>query len=76
MHCKELIQELSAYLDQDGPRAWGDIEAHLAACRKCRLLVETCRQTIALYRRQPPAPLPAALHSRMMVALRQGRRPD
>lgn len=75
MHCQELIAELDAYLDQEGPRARGDIEAHLAACRKCRLLVETCRQTIALYRGQPPAPLPAALHSRVMVALRHGRRP-
>ncbi len=73
MYCQQLVAELCAYLDGEGPAAWADFEAHLVACRKCRLLVETCRRTVALYRQQPLPPLPAAVHSRVMTALRHGR---
>ncbi len=73
MRCAQLIAELCAYLDQEGPQAWADFEAHLAACRKCRQLVETCRQTMLLYRSEPLPPLPAAVHSRLMMAVRRAR---
>ncbi|MGH9534083.1 MAG: anti-sigma factor family protein [Terriglobales bacterium] len=73
MRCAQLIAELCAYLDQEGPTAQADLEAHLAACRKCRLLVQTCRQTILLYREELPPELPAAIHNRVMANLRQSR---
>lgn len=51
MSCAELLQLLSDYIDGTlaaGPRA--SLEAHLAACDKCHIVLDTTRCTILLYR--------------------------
>ena len=68
--CKALLDQLGAYLDGEAAAAAVlHLEAHVHACPPCRCLVESCRQTILVYRRQLPPELPAALHRRVMDRL-------
>ncbi|MCL4876382.1 MAG: zf-HC2 domain-containing protein [Anaerolineae bacterium] len=57
--CEHIPDELSAYLDGEASQAICDeIERHLAECENCRVLVDTLRQTIYLYRTLPQPNLP------------------
>ncbi|HXE30387.1 MAG TPA: zf-HC2 domain-containing protein [Terriglobales bacterium] len=72
MGCEELIEHLSAYLDGDGEAGHRlELEAHLHSCPVCRSLVDTCRQTIRVFRGQALPELPAALHERVMARVRR-----
>jgi hypothetical protein len=76
LNCRQFMGELCDYLD--GAPHSVDVVRHLSACRKCRIVCETTRQTILLYRIWPACPLPAEVEQRLMAALesRIGRRPD
>lgn len=68
--CKSLLDQLGSYLDGEVAAVVAlQMEAHVRACRPCRCLVESCRQTILVYRRQLPPELPAALHRKVMDRL-------
>lgn len=72
MHCKELIEGLNGYLDGEAaPLVRAEVEEHIHACPGCRCLVDTCRQTIRVYRTHPVPELPAALHRRVMDRVRR-----
>jgi hypothetical protein len=49
--CRDFVSELGDYLDAAQPAECVEIERHMAVCRKCRVLCETTRQTITLYKR-------------------------
>ncbi len=68
--CQELKQQLSGYLDGelDPPRC-AELERHLRDCDNCRLVVDTLRKTILLYRDYGRAPAPAAAHARLIHVL-------
>lgn len=60
-HCLNILRRLSAYLDEDLPtNVCDEIRRHLGACPNCETFVASLRQTIALCRYAPPAPLSAA----------------
>jgi anti-sigma factor RsiW len=68
--CHDLIQALGAYLDGDLSAALhAGCEAHAGACASCRCLIASCRLTIQTYHNHPAAPLPAALHRKLMDQL-------
>ncbi len=70
MNCQEVVRQLSEYLD--GELEAGLIQAleqHLAACRDCRIIVDTTRKTIEILCNSEPLPLPAPVHERLMKAL-------
>jgi anti-sigma factor RsiW len=72
MRCSKLISELSNYLDNDidaGLRA--ELEQHRDRCPECRVIIDTTRKTIEIYRGCEPYPLPAGLHERLLNALRK-----
>jgi len=49
-NCKNILQNLSAYIDGDLDQAFcKDIEAHLASCTNCQIVVNTLKKTIHLY---------------------------
>jgi len=70
-NCRQLLDHLCDYLDETGTaRQTAEVEQHLARCRKCRILCETTRQTVSLYRRMWIAyELPADVEERLMTAL-------
>ena len=45
-------------------------DRHVADCPRCRIVSETTRKTIALYKVFLPCAVPLALESRVMAAIR------
>ncbi len=71
MKCDNIIEELTNYLDKTlDPGLRAELEVHLKKCKKCRLVVNTCKQTIDIYCNSEPVPLPDDTRSRLHGALR------
>jgi predicted anti-sigma-YlaC factor YlaD len=73
--CRELLGDLNAYLDGElESRLCAEIEAHLAECGNCRVVVDTLRGTILLYRQlgQATADLPPDAEQRLFRRLDLG----
>jgi len=78
LKCKDIIQELSSYLNgETDSTLLAEVERHLSNCEDCRLVVDTTRKTIHLYCNSQPAPLPDDVRGRLHKALenRLRRRP-
>jgi len=68
--CKDLIRELSDYLDGAvDPNLVAEIQRHLEHCEDCRLVVDTTKKTIQLYCNSEPAPLDDEVRDRLHKAL-------
>jgi anti-sigma factor RsiW len=68
--CEHLLEHLSSYLDGEASAAvCADLERHLAQCERCRIVVDTTRQTIHLYEQIPRSPMPNAARKRLYKAL-------
>jgi anti-sigma factor RsiW len=71
--CGHWLNELSDYVEGDASAAWcAEIERHLADCGDCRVVVDTLRQTIRLYRSLPEPSLPADARERLYRSLDLG----
>ena len=70
MKCKDVILELSNYLDGElEPSLLAEVKRHMEHCEDCRLVVDTTRKTIQLYCNAEPAPLPDDVRDRLHKAL-------
>ena len=70
MNCKTLVIELESYLDEELDAALrASIEEHLMKCKKCRVIVNTTKKTIEIYRGTEPYPMPPEVHQRLLSAL-------
>ena len=50
-HCKELLGTLSEYVDGTlQQELCAELEKHLAGCENCRIVENTLRKTVELYR--------------------------
>ena len=68
--CQELLGQLSDYIDGELEAALcAELEAHLAECPNCRVMVDTVRKTITLYRSQAPSELPVEVQERLFKVL-------
>jgi anti-sigma factor (TIGR02949 family) len=68
--CREVIRELSSYLDgQLTPDAMAELDRHLGHCEDCRVVVDTVRKTIDIYCKAEPVPLPDDVRARLHDAL-------
>lgn len=68
--CRELLSELSAYIDGEAAAdVCAAIEGHLAACADCRALVDTMRKTMQLAHELPPPALTDAAKERLLLVL-------
>lgn len=68
--CNTIKEQLSEYIDgelDDGLCA--AIQTHLADCDDCRVLVDTLRKTILLYRQQSSAAMPPGVKERLYQVL-------
>lgn len=79
--CSHLLENLSEYLDGEASEAvCAAIERHLASCTDCRIVVDTMRQTVYLYRQLPQPEMPETVRERLyrkldLEALRQQQPP-
>jgi len=70
MTCAELLQKLSDYLDDAANLTMkAELERHLSKCRKCRVIWDTTRKTVRVFKGLEPYPLPPQLESRLLEAI-------
>jgi anti-sigma factor RsiW len=68
--CHDLLDGLSDYLDGEAPdELCAEIERHLAGCDKCRIVVDTLRKTVTLYRQLPRPEMAASARERLYKRL-------
>jgi anti-sigma factor RsiW len=69
--CQDILGQISDYLDGELEVALcAELEAHLAGCPNCRVMVDTVRKTITLYHSQAPAELPSGMEDRLYKVLK------
>jgi predicted anti-sigma-YlaC factor YlaD len=69
--CDQLQAQLPDYLDGEArAEICRAIEAHLADCDDCRVVVDTMRKTITLYRNAPREDVPQDVHTRLVRVLK------
>jgi predicted anti-sigma-YlaC factor YlaD len=68
--CRKIINELADYLDDALDASLrSSIEQHLGRCTDCRIVVDTCKQTIDIFCNSEPAPLPLTTRQKLHEAL-------
>jgi predicted anti-sigma-YlaC factor YlaD len=69
-HCQHLLGDLSEYLDGEGTQEiCAEIERHLQECDNCRVVFDTLRKTVLLYRDLPRPQMSTAARQRLYHAL-------
>jgi predicted anti-sigma-YlaC factor YlaD len=69
--CRALLMEFSDYLDGTAPEDLCiEIERHMDGCRNCRIVVDSLRRTVSLYRRMPRAEMPEDMCERLYKTLK------
>ena len=69
--CKQLLGSLSEYIDGElQAELCAEIEEHLKDCDNCRIVVNTLRKTVELYKQTTePVGLPDAVRERLFLKL-------
>ena len=68
--CQHLLGDLSDYLDGEAAaEICSEIEGHMAGCEDCRVVIDTLRKTIVLYRTMPQLDIPEDARQRLYAAL-------
>ena len=71
-HCQELLGNISDYVDGElDETLCRELEQHLADCPDCRVVVDTTRKTVSLYRERSaePAQVPEDVRQRLFKCL-------
>ena len=69
-NCQELLEHISDYVDGELETALcAELEAHLAGCHNCRVMVDTLRKTILLYRSTQAETIPGDVRRRLYQKL-------
>jgi anti-sigma factor RsiW len=68
--CRDTLEILSEYIDGDlDPGLCAEIEQHMAECGNCRIMVDTLRKTVILYRDYGHEEVPADAKDRLYAVL-------
>lgn len=69
--CRDYLGSLSDYVDGVlGEELCREIEAHMAECDNCRVVVNTLLKTVSLYRQLPEPQMPTAVRERLFKVLK------
>ncbi|MEW6578984.1 MAG: zf-HC2 domain-containing protein [Chloroflexota bacterium] len=69
--CRRYLGSLSEYADGTlSDELCQELEAHMAACENCRIVVNTFTKTVSLYRQIPAPEMPSAVKERLYKVLR------
>ncbi len=72
MKCQELLKALSEYVEGGvDPAICKELEKHLGDCNPCRVVVDTLKKTISLYKNDEVYELPADFKQRLHKALQE-----
>jgi len=76
VHCKEMLGTLSDYIDGElDPALCAEIERHMVECGDCRIMLDTLRQTVILYRTHGHQPVPEDVKARLYALLPMTKEP-
>ncbi len=68
--CRQYLESLGDYVEGTlAAELCREIEAHMAVCDNCRIVVNTLAKTITLYRQMPSPELPNAVRERLFAVL-------
>lgn len=68
--CKQFLQDLNDYLDPNVDTATKiHLEAHVAQCPNCFVLVDTTLKTLQIFKGCQSQPIPEDVQSRLWMAL-------
>ena len=68
--CRDTLDIISEYVDGElGPALCAEIEQHMAECGNCRVMVDTLRKTVILYRDYGHQDVPADAKERLYAVL-------
>jgi anti-sigma factor (TIGR02949 family) len=71
MNCKRILKELNLYIDGELEKELCEqLEVHLKGCDRCRIVLDTTKQTIQFYRNETPMELPMDVRERLHAAMR------
>jgi anti-sigma factor (TIGR02949 family) len=71
MFCREMLGSLSEYLDGElESQLCAEIERHIAECGNCRVVVDTLRKTVTLYREHGHEEVPQDARERLYAVLK------
>lgn len=72
MKCKDVIREISNYLDGNLDAAIKqELSKHLSHCEHCSLVVDQMKLTIEIFCDSQPVELPSEVRTRLHKALRR-----
>jgi anti-sigma factor RsiW len=70
--CRVFCDQLSDYIDGElAASLCAELEHHLADCPNCRIVIDTTRKTVSLYRRTGQAEVPADVSAHLWLAIEQ-----
>jgi predicted anti-sigma-YlaC factor YlaD len=71
MFCREMLGSLSEYLDGElESQLCAEIERHISECGNCRVVVDTLRKTVTLYRDHGHEEVPQDARERLYAVLK------
>lgn len=70
-NCKSMLGNLSDFIDGDlETELCSEIETHLSSCENCRIVVDTLKKTVELYRQtSEPVDIPIEVRQRLFQKL-------
>ncbi len=70
MTCKEVLESISLYLDEDLKQDIVlEMQHHIGKCSDCRAEFDTLTMTLKLYRHDESPQMPAGCHDRLVKVL-------
>ena len=66
MECKEVMANMSCYIDGDGSEELRQLlREHVTQCRRCRVVFDTTGQMLGIVRDAEPFEVPLAVSARL-----------
>jgi anti-sigma factor RsiW len=70
MNCTDLLSQLTDYFDdQLSPELREEVRAHTAGCQHCKVVLNTTRQTIEVYKGNEVYEVSSELRERLHTAI-------
>ena len=70
--CKEVLDNLSCYLDGEGSAELRKaLEEHVARCRRCSVILDTTRKTLKIVTEVEPFEVPLEVSARLYTRLQK-----
>lgn len=75
MSCAQFLEELNDFLDESlNGVSRAELERHLSKCPDCRVIWDTTRKTVRVFKGLEPCPIPPQLEARLLAAIEQKAR--